>query len=641
MLSRRLRNATNISWSTVGICFFVSLTEVPEMLAHLKIQGLAIIDSLDIDFSQGFNVITGETGAGKSILIKALSLLLGSKSSPDSVRSGCEQATVSGRFVVKPNHPALIMLKELGVEAEEDELGFAIIVRRQVTAKGRTSAWINDLPVTTTTLKQLSDHLIDVFGQHDNHRLLDVAFHSHYLDQFLKDKELPSKLSLLYKKASVSLAEIKVFVEKLRGSGPDADYLNFVVSELKQFDPSPEDFDFIRGQQERAKSSLVITQAIQKASSSLEDDSGQSVARRLREASRALLSSKVTELSTIGLDANRLAEQVDELSYSLSKFANTIDLTDSEIDRVEERIAGYQSLFRKHQCAAVQDLMEKWSAVEVQVLALSNAEGHIAQLVNHFHQNVSELMVCAELLTKQRNDAVNRICKRVELELSELAMPGARFSVDLEPVIRGVPSLDLSHYGAEVNRAWAESLDFWTCLSEHGQEKAQFFLSSNAGEPSLPLTKIASGGEISRIMLALKKALVVGAETCVLVFDEIDSGISGRIADTVGRKIAELADYCQIICISHLPQVAAYADVHYIVEKKQVHSRTESNIRPLNEIERQQELARLLSGNKVNAAGLKNAQDLVNEAKLKLTKSRSPAVSKSPAMAAAVKRKRS
>ena len=197
-------------------------------------------------------------------------------------------------------------------------------------------------------------------------------------------------------------------------------------------------------------------------------------------------------------------------------------------------------------------------------------------------------------------------------------MPSAKLSVALTPVVRSGLALEVDSFGLKNGALWAEVLNDWPSVSETGLERAEFYLASNAGEPSLPLAKIASGGEISRIMLALKKALVVGAETCVLVFDEIDTGISGRIADTVGQKIFELSKHCQIICISHLPQVAAYAVNHYIVEKKVHGERTESNIRKVDEAERLTEVARLLSGNKVTAAGRMHAASLVCEARGKL-----------------------
>lgn len=609
------------------------------MLTHLSIQGLAIIESLNIEFANGFNVITGETGAGKSILIKALGLLLGAKASPDSVRKGFDQATVSGRFVLRQNHPALKLLESWGVGLEEDVHGYGVLVRRQVSVKGRSGAWLNDVPVTTSSLKEMAETLIDVFGQHDNQRMFDVSFHTHYLDQFLSDKTLPELIHEKWKKASQSLSSLREFIDQVRGKGRDVDYLMFKLSELEEFKPSLEDYSFSSAMTERAKSSFQTSSALQKATSALEDESGEQISKRLREVARALSLPKIADLEILATEAAKIAEAIDDLSFELGKAGSHIDFSEEDIDKAESRMAGYQNLFRKHHASSVEDLVSEWQKVKAQATALEDAGAHVKQLIQEFADNVQTLLASAKILTGARLKAAKLICSRVERELSDLAMPGARFSVEFEPVIKPSAPIDLQGFDNDANQAWIDALEDWTCVGEHGSERANFYLASNAGEPSLPLAKIASGGEVSRIMLALKKALVVGAETCVLVFDEIDTGISGRIADTVGQKIAELAGFCQIICISHLPQVSAYADTHYIVEKRQKGERTESNIRPLSTDERMEEIARLLSGNKVTAASLSHAKNLVEEARAKVApvkkiEAAKPAREKAPAKAA-------
>ena len=615
------------------------------MLTHLSIQGLAIIESLNIEFATGFNVITGETGAGKSILIKALSLLLGAKSSPDSVRKGFDHATVSGRFILRANHPALKLLESWGVGLEEEPNGFGVLIRRQVSVKGRSGAWLNDVPVTTTSLKEMAETLIDVFGQHDNQRLFDVSFHTHYLDQFLPEKTLAETVHSKWKKASQALLSLREFVDQARGKGRDVDYLMFRLSELDEFKPSLEDYSHASLMTERAKSSFQMSSALQKATSALEDESGEQLSKRLREVARALSAPRITDLETLATEAAKIAEALDDFSFELGRVASHIDLSEEDIDAAEARIAGYQNLFRKHHVSSAEELIGEWHKSAARAAALEDAAGHVKELIQLFDENVQALLADAKTLTAARIKAAKLICGRVEQELSDLAMPGAKFSVEFEPVVKPSTPIDLQAFESDITQAWVDVLEDWTCLGEHGAERANFYLASNAGEPSLPLARIASGGEISRIMLALKKALVVGAETCVLVFDEIDTGISGRIADTVGRKIAELAGFCQIICISHLPQVSAYADTHYIVEKRQKGDRTESNIRPLGIEERLEEIARLLSGNKVTAASLSHAKSLVDEAHAKSngskkpspvpTKSQTPAREKAPAKAAA------
>lgn len=584
------------------------------MLTHLSIQGLAIIESLSIDFTTGFNVITGETGAGKSILIKALSLLLGGKASQDCIRRGSDQATVSGRFLIRPGHPAIALLQVWGVKPEDDGDQSAVIIRRSISSKGRSSAWVNELPVTTGALKELASTLIDVFGQHDSHRLLDNHHHTACLDQFIEPKSLTKQLQAAYGSAADTIHKLRVFVDEATGKGRDVDYLAFRLSELEDFKPTSDDYFTAKNLSERAKLAAGVSTALRKAQELMEDDAGDSVSRRLREISRALIQAKSSELDDLADHASRLAGDVDDLSFSLGRAAGKLEISEEDVDRAESRIAGYQSLFRKHAAQSAEELDEALQNLRDQVSALQNASVHVLALLNQLSVQVASLVNVGDRLATARRKAAATVGTRVEKELSDLAMPSAKFSVEFTGVSRTVPTLDLLPFGEDAVGTWSDILDDWTSVCEMGSERAEFYLAANKGEASLPLSKVASGGEVSRIMLALKKALVVGAETCVLVFDEIDTGISGRVADIVGQKIAELAGYCQIICISHLPQVAAYADKHYIVKKIEGKDRTESTITQLSKTERLEEIARLLSGDKVTKASLDHAKSLVTEA---------------------------
>lgn len=600
------------------------------MLTHLSIQGLAIIERLDIDFTTGFNVITGETGAGKSILIKALSLLLGGKASQDCVRRGSEQATVAGKFLIRPGHPAMALLSSWGVKSEFASDHAAVMIRRSISSKGRSSAWVNELPVTTGSLKDLASTLIDVFGQHDSHRLLDQHYHTSCLDQFIEPKTLTKDLHEAFGRASQTFHKLRVFVDEATGKGRDLDYLLFRLSELEEFKPDSEDFSRVKELSERARLAAGISTALRKAQELMEDDSGDSVARRLREIARSLTQAKVGELDALAETAGRLAGDVDDLSFALGRASAKLEISEDDIDQAEERIAGYQSLFRKHTVQSADDLIETLQSLRDQAAALQNASSHVLSLLQQLSAEVSSLTKIAATLSSARLKAATTVTKRVEQELSDLAMPSAKFSVEFSQISRSVQAVDLLPFGEEAVGTWSDILDDWSVVGDQGSERAEFYLAANKGEASLPLSKVASGGEVSRIMLALKKALVVGAETCVLVFDEIDTGISGRVADIVGQKISELSGYCQIICISHLPQVAAYADRHYIVKKIEARDRTESTMTQLSKTERLEEIARLLSGDKVTKASLDHAKSLVTEAH-----SRSEAKKKKPLREAA------
>lgn len=590
------------------------------MLTHLSIQGLAIIDQLTIDFTTGFNVITGETGAGKSILIKALNLLLGGKASPESVRRGCEQAAVTGRFAMRPGHPAIFFLRSLGIEPSSKMDHFSIEIKRSVSSKGRSSASINGTVVTTGALKDLAQCLIDVFGQHDSHRLLDSQNHAQCLDQFVEPRTLVSKHFDAYSKANETLEELRQFVNEATGKGRDVDYLKFRVSELEEFKPSKDDYDFIKSLTENARVAASLSSALRKSQDLLESQDGDAISRRLREVSRALHIGKSPHLEPLAESALRIAGEVDELSYAIGQSAAKLDVSEEDVDKAESRLAGYQALFRKHGVHNIEELCDAWQKLSDQVRALENAADHVRLILQRLDVEVKAVTDASGILASARRKAANVVAQRVEKELSELAMPSAKFSVEFSSVSRSVPAIDLGPFGDDAIEVWSDILDSWTSVSESGSERAEFYLSANKGEPSLPVAKVASGGEVSRIMLALKKALVAGAETCVLVFDEIDTGISGRVADIVGQKIAELSSYCQILCISHLPQVAAYADRHYVVKKIESKDRTESTIKMLSEQEHLQEIARILSGDKLTKASLEHATSLVAEAKNRRTK---------------------
>ena len=594
------------------------------MLTHLTIQGLAIIESLSIDFASGFNVITGETGAGKSILIKALSMLLGGKTNADSVRQGFDQASVSGRFMIRSQHSGLQFLKNIGVTAEKDGEHFAVVVRRIVTSKGRSSAWINDVPVTTGTLKDLATSLIDVFGQHDSHRLLDSQHHVTCLDQFVEPKNLPAQYHETYAEAASALKNLREFVHEATGKGRDLDYLSFRRQELSDFNPTIEDFNALSQLSTRARSMTNISNALSRAQLLLDDEQSGSVSRRLREISKLLGQTRDETFDTMITAASQAASDIEELSFAIGRALSRLEISEEDIDKAESRLAGYQGLFRKHQVTTIDELMAARDQLDFQVAALEDAGTHVMKLLTTLSDKVAGAIALASKLSDSRRKAAVTVTTRVERELSDLSMPSAKFSVEFSEIARAVSELDLACFGDDAVSLWSDILEDLTNLSDHGAEVAEFYLAANKGEAKLPLAKVASGGEVSRIMLALKKAIVVGAETCVLVFDEIDTGISGRIADIVGQKIAELSHYCQIICISHLPQVAAYAQRHYIVRKTENSKRTESSILLLSEKERLEEVARMLSGDKITKASLAHAESLVKDASERHQAARNP-----------------
>jgi DNA repair protein RecN (Recombination protein N) len=591
------------------------------MITHLQIEGLAIIESLSIDFSAGFNVITGETGAGKSILIRALNFLTGGKANADTVRQGCSAASVTGQFWVPKGHRALAVLDALAI-AFEDNDGGDILVRRQLTNKGRSQAWINDVPVTSLSLRQLGLTLVDVFAQHENQRLMDPNQHISYIDDFLENSDTRNRLDDLFRACQKRLIEIETMLEAYYLRSRSKDYFSFRLEELDKFSPSNQDFEKVAALSQGAESILSVREVISSAVQALEgNDDTPSSSAVMKEIARQLsqlgpeslgpLAHKGEELKSLALE---ICHSLDSLNYELSRFASEFDVDEKELEEAQQRMYGYQDLFRKHSVKDALGLMAETERLRFEMEFVENAEGELGDSLTQLRDLARDLKTTSDSLTKLRMKAAKAIKKAVESELHELAMPGAILSVEFNPVRRPPTELNLEFFGEEIKTLWQSSSEILTGVSERGAEKGQFLLASNPGEPSLPLNRVASGGELSRIMLALKKALVADAETCVLVFDEIDSGISGRVADVVGKKMRELANVFQVICISHLPQVAVYADTHFLVAKAGKAKRTETSIVRLSAEESAGEIARLLSGAEVSKVSLANAKSLIKRA---------------------------
>ena len=330
---------------------------------------------------------------------------------------------------------------------------------------------------------------------------------------------------------------------------------------------------------------------------------------------------KIPELRA---QAESVAAQLDDLSFELTKLSSTVNVDEGELESAQERLFGYQSLLRKHNAPSIEHLLAETARLNSELEFLETASARLEATLAALGKKAVELEKAAKKLTAARKDASLRIKASVEGELEELVMKGAEFGVQFEPTVRALPALDLSAFAPEVNEQWRGAMEILTSLGDRGAEQGKFLLSANPGEPMLPLARIASGGEMSRILLALKKSLVADAETCVLVFDEVDTGISGRVADVVGRKLRELSDAFQVLCISHLPQVAVYADNHFLVKKVKKGDRTEAQIVPLSDDDSAKEIARLLSGAKVDATSLAQAKNLKQKARGKTKIRRQP-----------------
>lgn len=574
------------------------------MLTHLSIRGLAVMASLDIDFGAQFNVITGETGAGKSILIKALGLLLGQKSSVEVIRSGHDDAQISGHFDLPDDHEAIDLLSSLGVSTNEGQ----VLIRRKITRKSRSQAWVNDTPVTLNSLRQLGESLIDIFGQHENLKLFNPNEHVRYLDQFVENPDLSAEVSQAYRMIVGRFKQLKTDIDKVSAKLNEKDYLCFRLKELQEFHPAVSDYQECIQLCHRASNLQRYENNLAQIKQLIEPEEGMAPARALWEISK--LAGAEPSLELVGTEAAEIANRIDELSFQMARLGEQDELSAEQIEQAQSRLAGYQDFFRKFGVADVNELCGVTDRLQAELDYIESASEKIEKTITELYQAVRQLDNRANELSLARKKAVKSIKARLEHELKELAMPGSKFDIRFTSIGKAMASFECSFVEAASRKRLDEICEVLTAVSDTGKERVQFLLASNPGEPLMALDKIASGGEISRIMLALKRVLAAGAGSCLLVFDEIDTGISGQVADIVGSKLRELADSFQILCISHLAQVAAYADHHLKVRKVTKAKRTESQIVSLGPKESLEEIARLLSGREVTKQSLDNARAL-------------------------------
>ncbi len=588
------------------------------MITQLTIRGLAIIEELHIDFSPRLNVITGETGAGKSILIKALHLLLGAKADAEVIRNGFDKAYVSARFLLPRSHPAAEYLDEHGLWHDDQDLT-EIILRREINSKNRSQAWMNDQAITQSTLRELGQTLIDIYGQHENHRMLDPSTHIDYIDQFLDKPQLRLSVINLMGQVSTLYQEIRKRLEQFLTRRREQDYLQFRFQELEEFEPSLDDYNEITRICGEAKQYLQEQKVLQQLQM-IQDESynGKSMSAAVRDLLRLSDSSRLIKGNpqfVAVLDQLREVSGIfDELSFHLGRIVDDQGLSEETLEANESRLADYQRLFRKLGVRSIEEMMAEYERLDQELSYVRVAPDELADKVRILLKQLQEIDKWGRQLTTARQKAADQARKKIESELRDLNMAGAKINFEFQAVRQTIPELDLLDFDEETKKNWAKCVDILSENSRLGREKGQFLLAANPGEGFKPLAKVASGGEISRIMLGFKKILSAGANTCVMVFDEIDTGISGHTADIVGSKLKGLADSFQVICISHLAQVAAYGDAHFKVEKVQKKGSTESHIFRLDGPQSEAEIARLLSGMKVTPSSLQNARQLISAA---------------------------
>ena len=551
------------------------------MLLELTIENYAVIDQLRVRFHTGLNLLTGETGSGKSIVVDALGLLLGGRAFSDVVRSGEARARVTGIFEVR-NAPAVRRLLEpSGIEIEEGEL----LLEREVLAEGKSRAYVGSRPVAVSLLKELAPHLADIHGQHDQQLLFTAEAQREMLDTFAAVSELAARVGAIYagwRAAGAELDELeRSEQEKLRL----LDLWSFQRKEIEAAALEPGEDSALENERRILQNVQRLEEAAASAYSAVYD-SPESALSLTRAASK-----RVDELFRIDPSVEAAREQLNaaalslqEASYTLRDYLGRLEANPARLEEVENRLAAIDRLKRKYG-QSMDAILQFLEDVRSQIASAESAGERMNELRGRRKKLAAEFEVCAGELTAARQGAARKLEKRVQTELAQLAMERAVFRVRI-------------------------AADAW---SETGADRVEFLVSANPGEEPRPLDKVASGGEISRIALALKTCLT-GPKTPLvrtLVFDEVDAGVGGSAAEGVGRRLKKLAATHQVLCVTHLPQIASFADHHYLVEKQELRGRTVTTADELDRAARTREIGRMLSGQKVTPEALKHAEQLI------------------------------
>lgn len=554
------------------------------MLLLLHIENIALIEKTDIQFQPGFNVLTGETGAGKSIIIDALGTVMGGRASRNLIRTGADQAFVSAEFSDVPD--ALPALTQNGIVPEEGTL----LLQREISPDGHNLCRINGRPVTVAQLRKVGNQLLNIHGQHDGQQLLDEEQHIGYLDRFgntapqLKDYHTAYENLLKIKKKMQSLQIDEA--EKAR----KIDSLRFQIEELESAGLQPGEEEELQRQRNILRNGEKYMSALQAADQCLNgDDEGEmpGAVALLHNAQEALAEIKTLDDGVMDL-SKRLetdACEVYDLAETIHDQREEFDFSPAELDKVESRCDRLYRLEKKYG-ATEENMLSYLKQCHEELDAIETADDTLEQLKVQWTSASDDVHAEGRLLHDARKTAAVKLEKRISRELRDLDMNRVRFSVAIEPCEPG----------------------------EDGTDRVRFLMSANAGEELRPIAKIASGGELSRIMLALKNVLAQQDLVSTMVFDEVDTGVSGHAAQKVAEKLAQVSRNKQVLCVTHLPQLAAMADTHFSVKKHEEAGRTYTKVLCMDREQRKAELARITGGSHVTDTLLKSAEELLDSA---------------------------
>lgn len=554
------------------------------MLVSLYIQNLAVIEKVSIDFTDGMNLFTGETGAGKSIVIDAINAILGGRCSREMVRRGTNKATIVGTFQKLPK-----MAIEIAKKYEWDVSEDGLILQRDIFSDGRTTARVGGFPVTVSSLRELGAVLIDIHGQHDNQILLSPEKHIDILDNFGELNELLKNYNYHFERKKRLSKELHRLQEDYKQKEARLNEIQEIISEIEEADLEPGEDAELESDAHTIKNAAFIVENLEEAYRELSGyENCEGCADKVSRAAECIEAAAgyYDELSEVSERVRGLSYELQELTRTVSHFINSLDFDSNRLEAIEQRLYDIYQLKRKY-----------GGTIESVLETLKKSQDEVSD-VELYDSRLNELMVGYQ--------SANRMCDQLALQLTDMRKQAAEDFVRY--VSKELSFLDMS--GVRMG------VEFVPCeLYTKGREQLEFLISTNVGEPPKPISKVASGGELSRIMLSIKNVLASKDETPTLIFDEVDSGVSGSAAQKIGLKLKQAASNHQVICVTHLPQVAALADSHFCISKKVQDGRTFTEVNLLDEDDRVEEIARIMSAGEVTQLTRKAAQEMIQKGK--------------------------
>ncbi|NIK67619.1 DNA repair protein RecN [Paenibacillus sp. BK720] len=560
------------------------------MLRELSIRNLAVIEEVNVSFHHGFHVLTGETGAGKSILIDALSLIVGGRGSADMVRYGCDKAEMEAMFDLPSHHPVWAVMERLGVQASREEM---LVIRRELTSHGKSSSRVNGQLVTMTMLREVGECLVNIHGQHEHQSLLRTEQHLEWLDLFAGDLLIERKTAYraVYQQLQQARASVRELEETTRHNVQMLDLYRYQIEEITNAKLKAGEDEQLLEERRKLQYAGKRMDSVSEAYALLYSGKGLDAISKAIGKLTDIQSYDPAVLTPMLEQLQSAFYQAEDAVFQLRDYRDGIDSDPEQLSMIEDRLDLINGLKRKYG-ESIPDILQYLERITEERDKIENRDEYLDKLRKDELRLYLQAHELAQELSELRSHASERLAAAIELELKQLQMGNTIFRVQLD------------HPTA------AETSEM-AALNANGIDEAIFMLSTNPGEPLKPLNKVASGGEMSRIMLALKAIFAEIDQVPVLVFDEVDTGVSGRAAQAIAEKMSQLSAKCQIFSITHLPQVACMADHHYEIKKHIIEQRTSTNVTKLVEHSRIEELARMLGGVEVTEKTRHHAQEML------------------------------